>query len=364
MRRWLVTAVTESGAVSPGAASSGAVNPAAGSAGGSAAGGPTVVVEGLVVGGAARNDELAGLDQLEIALPAAPNRLLKAWKALWPKLAAIALGLLSWQVVVWSGWKPSYLLPGPGTVLAALWHNFLGGSPVSGHLLKATINTMRRAVIGYALALVIGTALGVAVASSRVLRTALGSLITGFQTMPSVAWLPLAVVLFQTSEKAILFVLLIGAIPSIANGVISGIDNIPPLLLRAGAVLGAKGYAKYRYVVLPAALPGFVAGMKQAWAFAWRSLLAGELIVQIAHQPSLGQTLNNASNQNDYAGLMAGMVLILIVGLLMDALVFGRLERAVLRRRGLAQAPDAGAQGRTVLRRRALVEAAGGRREI
>ena len=122
-----------------------------------------------------------------------------------------------------------------------LCHNLSGGNPISGHLLKATSVTLRRAVTGYALSLVIGTALGVAVAQSRVLRAALGSLITGFQTMPSVAWLPLAVVLFQTSERAILFVLLIGAIPSIANGVISGIDNIPPLLLRAGRVLGAPG---------------------------------------------------------------------------------------------------------------------------
>ncbi len=176
-----------------------------------------------------------------------------------------------------------------------------------------------------------------AVAQSRILRAALGSLVTGFQTMPSVAWLPLAVVLFQTSERAILFVLLIGAIPSIANGVISGIDNIPPLLLRAGRSLGARGCAKYRHVVLPAALPGFVAGMKQAWAFAWRSLMAGELIVQIAHRPSLGRTLDNASGQNDYAGMLAAMVVILIVGLVLDATVFGRLERAVLRRRGLAQ---------------------------
>jgi NitT/TauT family transport system permease protein len=283
---------------------------------------------------------MAGLDRLDIALPEAPKRVRALYQAVWPKLAAVALGLFAWQLVVWSGWKPSYLLPGPGTVLRALWHNFLGGNPVSGHLLKATSVTLQRAVTGYVLALVIGTALGVAVAQSRILRSALGSMITGFQTMPSVAWLPLAVVLFQTSERAILFVLLIGAIPSIANGVISGIDNIPPLLLRAGRALGARGYAKYRHVVLPAALPGFVAGMKQAWAFAWRSLLAGELIVQIAHRPSLGQTLNNASNQNDYAGLLAGMVVILIVGLMMDALVFGRLERTVLRRRGLAQTVD------------------------
>ncbi len=286
--------------------------------------------------------ELAGLDELDIALPSAPRRLGEVWQSTWPKLAAVALGLGIWQLVVLSGWKPTYLLPGPAKVLPTLYHNLMGGNPISGHLLKATSVTLRRALTGYALSMVIGTGLGLAVSRSRILRAALGSLITGFQTMPSVAWVPLAVVLFQTSERAILFVLLIGAIPSIANGVISGIDNIPPLLLRAGRALGASGYAKYRHVVLPAALPGFVAGMKQAWAFAWRSLMAGELIAQIAHRPSLGRTLDNASSQNDNAGLMAAMLVILIVGLLMDALVFGRLERTVLRRRGLAQAGDGG----------------------
>lgn len=281
--------------------------------------------------------ELAGLDQLAIDLPRESGRVASAWRALWPKLAAAGLGLAAWQVVVWTGWTPSYLLPGPGTVLGALWHNMVGGDPVSGHLIKATGVTMQRAAIGYAVSVLLGTALGVVVVASRVLRSALGSLITGFQTMPSVAWLPLAVILFQTSERAILFVLVIGSVPSVANGVLSGVDNIPPLLLRAGQVLGARGYAKYRHVVFPAALPGFVAGMKQAWAFAWRSLLSGELIVQIAHRPSLGQTLNNAANQNDYTGLMAAMVLILIVGLLLDAVLFGRLERVVLERRGLAR---------------------------
>lgn len=264
------------------------------------------------------------------------------WAAVWPKLAAIAIALGVWQVIVWSGWKPNYLLPGPTTVLPDLWHNLLGGNPVSGHLLKATSVTLRRAVVGYVVALAIGTVLGIAVAQSRVLRAALGSLITGFQTMPSVAWVPLAVVLFGLSERAILFVLLVGATPSIANGVISGIDNVPPILLRAGRALGARGYAKYRHVVLPAALPGFVAGMKQAWAFTWRSLMAGELIVTIAHQPSLGGTLNNASNNDDYVGLIAAMILILVLGLLIDALVFGRLERTVLRRRGLAEPVDLG----------------------
>jgi NitT/TauT family transport system permease protein len=275
--------------------------------------------------------ELAGLTELD-AVPPAPSKASRLWSAGWPKVAAIVLGIAIWQIVVWSHWKPSYILPGPGTVGRQLWNSL-----VHGNLLDATGVTLQRAVTGYLIALVIGTALGVAVAQNRVLRSAVGSLITGFQTMPSVAWLPLAIVLFQLSERAILFVLLIGAVPSIANGVLSGIDNTPPVLLRAGKVLGARGVDRYRHVVLPAALPGFVAGMKQGWAFAWRSLMAGELIVIISHRPSLGGALEQARNLSDYPTMMATMVVILVVGLAADALVFGRLERAVLRRRGLAQ---------------------------
>jgi NitT/TauT family transport system permease protein len=276
--------------------------------------------------------QLAGLDQLDIDLPPAPSRVGRIWAAAWPKLAAAAIGLGIWQLVVWSGWKPQYLLPGPGPVLGRLWHDLLFGD-----LANAIGTTLRRAATGYLVAVVIGTLLGVAVAQNRILRAAIGSLITGFQTMPSVAWVPLAIVLFQLSERAIFFVLLIGAVPSIANGVISGIDNTPPVLLRAGRVLGARGLARYRHVVLPAALPGFVAGLKQGWAFTWRSLLAGEIIVNIAHRQSLGLTLQQTSNNLDYTSLMATMVAILIIGLVLDSVVFGRLERTVLRRRGLAQ---------------------------
>jgi NitT/TauT family transport system permease protein len=134
--------------------------------------------------------------------------------------------------------------------------------------------------------------------------------------------------------------LLIGAVPSIANGVIAGVDNTPPILLRAGRALGARGLARYRHVVLPAALPGFVAGLKQGWAFAWRSLLAGELIVTIAHRPSLGVSLEQTRLNLDCPSMMAAMVAILVIGLVLDSLVFGRIERSVLRRRGLALTGD------------------------
>jgi NitT/TauT family transport system permease protein len=275
--------------------------------------------------------ELAGIDELDIPLHSEPGRLAKLWQATWPKLAATAILVGGWQVIVWLKLKPQYVLPGPVTVGKQLLTDLK-----SGVLFKATATTMTRAVIGYALAIVIGVIIGLVVSRSRRLRTAVGSLITGIQTMPSIAWFPLAILLFQLSERAILFVILLGAAPAIANGLIHGIDNIPPILLRAGRVLGARGFSRYRHIVIPAALPGFVGGLKQGWAFAWRSLMAGELLVIIATRPSLGARLEFARQNVDAPGLMAAMVVILIIGIAIDALAFARLERSIRARWGLA----------------------------
>ncbi len=177
--------------------------------------------------------------------------------------------------------------------------------------------------------------IGLAVSRFKSLRTAVGSLITGLQTMPSIAWFPLALLLFRLSEAAIMFVVVIGAAPSIANGLISGIDHVPPLWTRAGRVLGARGLNEYRFVILPAALPSFLTGLKQGWAFAWRSLMAGELLVIIANQPSIGSRLQFEREFADSAGLMSVMLLILVLGVAVDAIAFSTLERTVRRRRGL-----------------------------
>ena len=148
--------------------------------------------------------------------------------------------------------------------------------------------TLRRGASGFAIAIVIGGVVGLAVARVTVLRAAIGSMITGLQTMPSVAWVPLAIVLFQLGRARSLFVVVLGAAPSIANGIINGIDNVPPMLLRAGRVLGARGFGALRYVVIPAALPSVIGGLKQGWAFAWRSLMAGELIGGLAGHLGIG----------------------------------------------------------------------------
>ncbi len=276
--------------------------------------------------------QLAGLDALDQAGRAhSVSFLLRAWRATWPKLAAIGLALLAWQVVVWSGWRPTYVLPGPITVLERFWQDL--GEPETW---KAVATTLRRAAVGFALAVAVGVTIGLAVSRFKSLRTAVGSLITGLQTMPSIAWFPLALLLFRLSEGAIMFVVVIGAAPSIANGLISGIDHVPPLLTRAGRVLGARGLTAYRHVIIPAALPTFLTGLKQGWAFAWRSLMAGELLVIIANQPSIGSRLQFEREFADAAGLMSVMLLILVIGVAVDAIAFSTAERAVRRRRGLA----------------------------
>jgi NitT/TauT family transport system permease protein len=274
--------------------------------------------------------ELAGLDALETAPRRGRDLARKAWSATWPKVLAVIIGVGLWQLVVWSGWKPEYLLPGPKAVLTELGEKWSDGT-----LPKATRITLQRAFVGYALALMIGVVIGSVVARVRVLRVAVGSLITGLQTMPSVAWFPLAILLFQLTEEAILFVIILGAAPAIANGLIAGADNVPPILLRAGRVLGAKRLTMYRHVILPASMPSFIAGMKQGWAFAWRSLMAGELLVIIANKPSIGGQLQVARDFADATLLMATMVVILVIGIIVDSVFFGTLERSIRRRRGL-----------------------------
>ena len=272
--------------------------------------------------------EIRGLDALHLG-SSASSRVSALWRAAWPKLAALAIALGLWQIVAISGWRPSYVLPGPLPVFVQLGHQV-----VTGHFWTAVGITMTRGVIGFLLASVLGLLLGVLVARSRILRAAIGSLITGLQTMPSIAWFPLAILLFQMSEQAILFVILIGAVPSIANGVIGGVDYVPALLVRAGRNIGASGLSLYRHVVLPAALPSIVTGLKQGWAFAWRSLLAGELMVAIAYRPSLGQFLNQSRELGDTSYMIALMIAILAIGIGVDA-VFGTVERGIRRRRGV-----------------------------
>ncbi|MGD0242794.1 MAG: ABC transporter permease subunit [Streptosporangiaceae bacterium] len=252
----------------------------------------------------------------------------RLWGGAWPVALAIAIVLVLWQLVALSGWKKA-IFPAPGPTLANLWDQLR-----TGLLWHAIATTAERAVIGFALAVLIGAVVGAVVSRIKPLRSAVGSLITGMQTLPSIAWFPFAIILFGVSTQAILFVIILGAAPSVANGLIAGVDYTPPLLLKAGAMMGLRRISLYRHLILPASLPAFVAGLKQGWAFAWRSLMAGELLVIIANQPSLGVLLSTDQDQSDLESATAIIIVILILGVIVDQL-FGLADRGIRRRWGL-----------------------------
>ncbi|MEV0586623.1 ABC transporter permease [Nonomuraea sp. NPDC050310] len=274
---------------------------------------------------------ITGLDALELVTEQRAGLAGRIWGRAWPMLTAVALVLAVWQLVVLSGRWPEYVLAGPVTTFQELWHRL--GEP---EFYQALATTMRRAVTGFALAVLIGLVIGASVSRIKILRAAFGSLITGLQTMPSIAWFPFAILLFGLTESAIQFVVILGAAPSIANGLIAGVDYTPPLLLRAGHVLGFRRLQLYRHVILPASLPSFLAGLKQGWAFAWRSLMAGELMVIIAYQASLGEQLAIARELSDSPGLIGTMIVILAIGIFID-LLFEAADLSLRRRWGLHQ---------------------------
>lgn len=219
------------------------------------------------------DDELQGLDALEtVTTQRVPLTQVLREKVL-PPLLGVLLVLAVWQLVYSLHVTPSYKLPSPLDV----WHS-LTDLWYQGTLFSIIWTSLWRGISGFLAAVVIGTPIGLIVARVKFVRAAVGPVLSGLQSLPSVAWVPAAVIWLGINDQAMYAVILLGAVPSIANGLISGIDQVPPLFLRAGRTLGARGLTSARHVLLPAALPGYLAGLKQGWAFSWRSLMAAELI--------------------------------------------------------------------------------------
>ncbi|MDI6099634.1 ABC transporter permease [Actinoplanes sp. NEAU-A12] len=275
-------------------------------------------------------DQVSGLDALELGPQRKKGQLgRRIWSSTWPKLLAIVIVIGIWQLVYLSEWRPAYVFPPPADVLAEL-----GELAITPKFWDGVQLTMTRAITGFAMAVAIGTLIGAAVSRFAPLRAAIGSLITGLQTMPSIMWFPLAILLFQLGEKAILFVVVIGAAPSVANGLISGIDYVPRTWLRVGQVMGMSGLAKYRHLILPASLPSFVSGLKQGWAFSWRSLMAGELLVIVPGTVSIGVRMQTARDLSDAVAVIAYIIVVLVIGILVDQL-FNASDNALRKRWGL-----------------------------
>lgn len=273
----------------------------------------------------------AGLDELE--RPGEPTRRRRTLAALFPPLVALSVFLLSWQLAAANNWghKLDFQLPSPGQVWTAAADQWS-----QGRVQAAVANSLIRGGQGFAAALIVGTLLGLLMAQFKFVRAAIGPFVSGLQSLPSVAWVPAGIIWFGVGESVMYFVILLGAVPSIANGLLAGIDQIPPLYGRVGRVLGARGIGAMRHVTLPAALPGYLAGLKQGWAFAWRSLMAAEII---AHSSNiglgLGGYLDDGRLLSDMAVVVSGIVVILAVGVGIELLIFAPIERRVLRRRGL-----------------------------
>jgi NitT/TauT family transport system permease protein len=279
---------------------------------------------------------VAGLDELEtpVVAPAGPSVGRRFVRSVLPPILFLALLVGAWQLAYVLKLKPSYALPGPADVAQTFWETVQDGRAA-----EAIWTSLSRGAVGFALSLVIGTLLGLAMWGSRWLRAAIGPIVSGLQSLPSVAWVPAAIIWFQLTDAAIYTVVLLGAVPSIANGLLTGMKQVPPLFDRVGRVLGLSAVGRVRHVLLPAALPGYLGGLRQGWAFAWRSLMAAELITYSPRLgQGLGQLLNIGRELSQMSLVITSIALILVVGVAIELLVFAPLERGVLARRGLTTA--------------------------
>lgn len=245
------------------------------------------------------------------------------------RLLVFALLLGVWELLHVAHLWPDYLFPSPDGVARALADGFADRTFVIGIL-----GSLRRLLIGYAIATAAGLVIGILLARVRLIEDTVGVLVMGLQALPSICWLPLALLWFGLSENAIVFVVVMGAVLSIAQATSDGVRNTPPVYVGAARNLGASGWSLYAGVIFPSALPSIVTGMKLGWSFAWRSLMAGELLYTL---PGLGHLLTMGRELNDMNQVVAVMIVIVVLGLLTDRLVFRAWERKIRREWGLGR---------------------------
>jgi len=224
----------------------------------------------------------------------------------------------------------STLFPSPWSVAQTLAHDFQNGS-----LLSATAISLRRVLIGYGISLLFGVPLGIVLARSKTLEDTVGSLVSGIQSLPSICWLPLALLWFGLNDRAILFVVVAGSLVSITIAVQDGVKNLSPTYVRAALSMGTPPLRIYSDVLLPASLPSILVGAKLGWGYAWRALMSGELLFVSL---GLGQMLMQGRELADMSQVIAVMIVIMALGLLADRVIFGSLERHVRRKWGLVPA--------------------------
>jgi len=218
------------------------------------------------------------------------------------------------------------------------WARLACGWVLSTALLPGILISVVRLAIGFVISVFLGAILGAAMWRFEPLDRFFGPLFLGFQTLPSVCWVPMAVILFGFSEAGLMFVLVLGSFFSVAIALRDGLRTIPPLYQRAGKMLGASGWRLYRYVLLPASLPALASSLRQGFSFAWRSLMGAELIMVGVGHEGLGGLLGDAQSANWIGQIVAVMIVMVMIGIAADRLVFAKVEQKVYSRFGLAEA--------------------------
>lgn len=233
-----------------------------------------------------------------------------------------------WQVIASAHIWPSYVFPTPKTTAEALRQGFTDRT-----FAIAIATSLKRVVIGYSIAVIGGILLGALIGASSWLEDTLGTVVSGLQSLPSLCWVPVAILWFGLSEKAILFVTVAGSLLAVTINVVTGIRSVPKMYVTAGRNLGARGINMYLHVFLPASLPHILSGLKQGWALAWRSLISGEMIFLSL---GLGQLLMMGRDLNDLSQVFAVMILITAIGYTVERFAFAPTESRVRARWGVA----------------------------
>ena len=227
----------------------------------------------------------------------------------------------SWYLVVTIGHIPSYILPSPLSVLDSFYYGFLKGGYSS-----AIFSSLIRVLIGYFLALSVGLITGILLARYYLLDITFGRIILALQSIPSVAWVPLALLWFGITDSAVIFIIVLEAILPVALSTKNAMKNIPPNLIRAAQTLGSRGLHLYQNVIIKAMIPELVTGLRLSWAFAWRALIAGELFISGA---GIGQTLELGRSLADMSQVIAMITTIGVIGFLTENIFFGTIEKRV-----------------------------------
>lgn len=223
-------------------------------------------------------------------------------------------------------WK-TYSMPSPQGVGLSFVTLLSGGT-----LISAVLNSLLRCALGYVISLIVGVILGLLLHYVSYLQKNLKPLCMGIQTLPSICWVPFSILWFGLSEKAIIFVVIMGSVFGISISVDNAIKNIPPLYIRAALTMGASKWQLFIKVIVPGALPELTSGLKSGWSFAWRALMSGEVMTTCI---GLGQTLITGRNLADINQVMLVMIIIVLVGILIDRLIFGTIEQRIYKHRGL-----------------------------